>query len=406
MNAGGPAHVDLTGHEPLSEFDEQMLREAAAAGAAVRRNTSPNPWVGAVLIPADARAGDATGARFVGATAPPGGNHAEVAAIARAAAAGVDTTGATLYVTLEPCAHHGRTPPCVDAIVSAGISRVVVGLLDPDQQVSGRGVQMLRANQIRVDIANEVPDTRFDETELATQLGRGALDPSPVAVIKDSLRAYLHQRRTGRPWVVLKVAASLDGKSAAADGTSQWITGPAARADGHEWRADSDAIVVGAGTVRADNPRLTARPGGIEWAGRQPRRIVLGHAPASAAIQPCESWTRDKGSPADLLDTLSREGVLQVLLEGGPTVAGEWHRAGLVDEYLWYVAPGLLGSSAVGAVADTASPVGRGSISDMWRGEIVDLRQLGDDVRIVMRPRAAPSAAGGPEHRGVRRGKT
>jgi diaminohydroxyphosphoribosylaminopyrimidine deaminase/5-amino-6-(5-phosphoribosylamino)uracil reductase len=104
-----------------------------------------------------------------------------------------------------------------------------------------------------------------------------------------------------------------------------------------------------------------------------------------------------------LLDTLSREGVLQVLLEGGPTVAGEWHRAGLVDEYLWYVAPGLLGSCAV---ADTASPVGRGSISDMWRGEIVDLRQLGDDVRIVMRPRAAPSAAGGPEHRGVRRGKT
>ena len=210
--------------------DVEHMRRALAQAATVRSTTAPNPWVGSVVVPPDSAA-DA-GTVFAGATAPPGGPHAEVAALA---AAGEGARGATLYVTLEPCAHHGRTPPCTDAIIAAGVARVVVGIEDPDEQVAGRGIAALRAAgiDVTVGVASE---------EVAEQLA-----------------PYRKHRTTGQPWVVLKMAASLDGRTAAPDGTSRWITGEAARRDVHRLRARSDAVLVGAGTVRADDPELTVR---------------------------------------------------------------------------------------------------------------------------------------------------
>ena len=188
---------------------------------------------------------------YAGATAPPGGPHAEVTALARA---GDAARGATLYVTLEPCAHHGRTPPCTDAIVAAGVARVVVGIEDPDQRVAGRGIAALRAAGIDVTVG-----VAADE-------------------VAEQLAPYRKHRATGQPCVVLKLAASLDGRTAAPDGTSRWITGEAARRDVHRLRAHSDAVLVGAGTVRADDPELTVRLDGASD-GPQPLRVVLGRPP-------------------------------------------------------------------------------------------------------------------------------
>src|SRR4051794_4257601 len=207
--------------------DSEAMDRAIALASAVRTRTSPNPWVGCVLVTRD-------GAVFEGATAPPGGPHAEVVALA---AAGPRTRGATVFTTLEPCAHHGRTPPCADALVSAGVARVVVGITDPDPHVAGQGIARLQAAGI--------------ETTVGVR----------AEAVEEQLAAYLTHRRTGRPHVVLKLAPPLDGRPAAADGSSQWITGPEARADAHRLRAESDAVLVGAGTVRADDPSLTVRHG-------------------------------------------------------------------------------------------------------------------------------------------------
>src|SRR4051812_37279916 len=220
------------------------MRRAMALAASVRGVTSPNPWVGAVLETLD-------GQLFEGATSRPGGPHAEVAVLA---AAGDQAAGATLWTTLEPCAHHGRTGPCAEAIVDARVVRVVIGIEDPDPNVAGGGVARLRAAGIQVEVGVEADAVR---TQLAP---------------------YLKHRTTGRPWVLLKLAASLDGRTAAPDGTSQWITGEAARADAHRLRAESDAVIVGAGTVRADDPSLTVRLA----EGDDPLRVVLGHAPPGA----------------------------------------------------------------------------------------------------------------------------
>src|SRR3984957_2282074 len=253
------------------------MAEAVALGQAVRAETSPNPWVGAVVVPE----GDQPAA--LGSTRPPGGPHAEAVALELAGSSARD---ATVYVTLEPCAHHGRTPPCADALIAAGVRRVVVGVLDPDPQVSGRGVARLRAAGIDVEV------------------GTGAVE------VTASLRPYLAHRRRGRPWVVLKLAATLDGRIAAPDGSRRWITGPAARLDAHQLRAESDAILVGAGTVRADDPALTVRA----VAGRDPLRIVLGPPPEGARVLP--ALVHD-GELEPLLDDLGHRGVLQVLVEGG-----------------------------------------------------------------------------------------
>ena len=212
----------------MVDTDHEHMLRAVELAAGVRASTSPNPWVGCVLVAADGR-------QVEGATQPPGGAHAEAAALAEAAATGVDMRGATAYVTLEPCNHHGRTPPCADALIDAGVARVVVGVADPDPQVRGAGIERLRAAGVEV--------TTGVAAEVVTEL----------------LAPYVRHRETGRPYVVLKLAASLDGRTAAPDGTSRWITGEAARADAHRLRAESDAVLVGAGTVRADDPALTVR---------------------------------------------------------------------------------------------------------------------------------------------------
>lgn len=324
---------------------DALLARAVGNAAAVRRRTSPNPWVGAVLVTADGRT-------FDGATEPPGGRHAEIVALDAARAAGADPGGGTVVVTLEPCSHQGRTGPCADALLAAGVARCIVGVADPDPNVAGRGLDRLRSAGVEVAV----------------------LDDPAVA---EQLAPYLHHRRTGRPLVVLKLAATLDGRTAAPDGSSRWITGPEARADVHELRADCDAVLVGAGTVRADDPELTVRHVRDRQEGSaDPLRVVLGHAPPGAKVHPCLELGGDLG---EVLDALGAKGVLQLLVEGGPTTAGAFHRAGLVDRYVLYLAPALLGG-------DDARPVLAGpaaaTIADAWRGRITSVRRLGDDLRI------------------------
>jgi diaminohydroxyphosphoribosylaminopyrimidine deaminase/5-amino-6-(5-phosphoribosylamino)uracil reductase len=329
--------------------DVQHMRRAMALAATVRGSTAPNPWVGCVIFPAAHATDVAT--FFEGATAPPGGPHAEVTALARA---GEAARGATLYATLEPCVHHGRTPPCTDAIIGAGVSRVVIGIQDPDERVAGRGVAALRAAGIEV-----TEGVAVDE-------------------VVEQLAPYIKHRSTGQPWVVLKMAASLDGRTAAPDGSSRWITGAEARRDVHRLRARSDAVLVGAGTVRADDPELTVRLGGDDEAGddAQPLRVVLGRAPEGARIQPALELQGDLGG---VLVELGKRGVLQLLVEGGATVAHDFHIAGLVDRYVLYLAPAFFGG-------DDGRPVfagpGAGTIADVWRGRLVSVEQLGEDLRV------------------------
>jgi diaminohydroxyphosphoribosylaminopyrimidine deaminase/5-amino-6-(5-phosphoribosylamino)uracil reductase len=321
------------------------MARALELAAAVRASTPPNPWVGCVIEAAD-------GTLFEGATQPVGGPHAEAMAIA--AAGDHDLAGATAWVTLEPCSHHGRTPPCADALIAAGIGRVVVAIEDPDPNVAGAGIVRLRAAGITTDVGIE------------------------AAAATDLLAPYLHHRGTGRPFVVLKLAASLDGRTAAPDGSSQWITGPEARADAHALRAESDAVVVGAGTVRADDPSLTVRDAPAPRG--DPLRVVLGRAPDGARIHPCLEHQGDVGQ---LLDQLGAKGHLQVLVEGGATVAHALHHAGLVDRYVLYLAPALFGGDD--ARGQFAGP-GAATIADVWRGTIRRVTPLGADLRIDLEP--------------------
>jgi diaminohydroxyphosphoribosylaminopyrimidine deaminase/5-amino-6-(5-phosphoribosylamino)uracil reductase len=192
------------------------------------------------------------------------------------------------------------------------------------------------------------------------------------------LAPYLHHRRTGRPYVVLKLASSADGRTAAPDGSSQWITGEAARLDAHRLRADSDAVLVGAGTVRADDPALTVRLPADERGpdDTEPLRVVLGRAPDGAAVHPCHEIEGDLG---DGLDELGAMGILQLMVEGGAGVAHAFHHAGLVDRYVLYVAPTLFGGDDARGLF---SGPGAATIADVWRGRIVSLRHLGDDLRL------------------------
>lgn len=328
--------------------DDTLMGVAIEAAAQARARTSPNPWVGAAVR-------TRTGSIYVGATEPPGGRHAERVALDAAREAGADTAGATMAVTLEPCCHTGRTPPCTEALMVAGVSRVVVGVEDPDPRVAGGGLAALRAAAIRVE-------TGVRAAEVAHQLA-----------------AYLHHRRHRRPWVVLKMAATLDGRTAAPDGTSQWITGPDARADVHRLRAESDAVLVGAGTVRCDDPALTVRAA----CGRDPRRIVLGRAPAGARVHPCLEW---QGPIDELLDALGGEGVVQLLVEGGARVAGSFLRAGLVQQVMLYLAPALFGGDdAAPMLAGAAVP----TIGALPRGRIAEVTRVGEDLRIDYRPTVA-----------------
>ena len=323
------------------------MRRALELGWSVRLVTAPNPWVGCVVV-------DAGGAVVgEGATSAAGGSHAEVAALE---AAGGAARGGTAYVTLEPCSHEGRTPPCADAIARAGVVRVVVGVLDPDARVMGGGIEALRRSGIAVV--------------------SGVLEGE----VSRQLHPYLVQRRTGRPFVVLKLAATMDGRLATPDGSSRWITGASARADVHRLRAESDAVLVGAGTVRADDPQLTVRDS--DAGSRQPLRVVLGRAPAGARVLPALEL---EGDPRAVLDELGRRGVLQLLVEGGAHVAAEFHRLSLVDRYVFYLAPVLLGGSD--GVPMFAGEGAR-SLTEAWRGSLVAVTPLGDDIRLDLERRS------------------
>ena len=342
--------------------DIAIMSRAVELAASVRTLTSPNPWVGCVVVPVGGRG------HFEGATHPPGGPHAERVALE---AAGEQARGGTLYVTLEPCSHQGRTSPCTQAIISSGVERVVVGVLDPDERVSGGGVDALRSAGITVEVGVEAD------------------------AVAEQLAPYLKHRRTGRPWVVLKLAASLDGRIAAPDGSSKWLTGEAARSDAHRLRAESDAVLVGAGTVRSDDPLLTVRrAAGADSAApvddaRQPLRVVLGKAPLGSRVLPALELSGDLGG---ILDDLGERGVLQVLVEGGARVAHGFHAAGLVDRYVLYLAPVLFGG-------DDAVPLFSGpgalSMETLWRGRLLSAERLGEDIRIEFAP-GAPASAGNP----------
>lgn len=337
----------------FDSHDRQAMTRALDQAQSVRCITSPNPWVGAVIVPTDDK--------FVlGATEEAGGAHAEIVALRKAGRA---AEGSTMYVTLEPCAHHGRTPPCAEAIIAAGVRRVVIGLADPDPLVDGRGIEMLRAGGVEVDVG------LFADR------------------VSAQLAPYIMHRATGLPWVVLKLASTLDGGTAAPDGSSQWITSPEARADGHRLRAEADAIIIGAGTVRRDDPSLTVRdyrpPVMAQRGDVDPLRVVLGTAPEDARVHPCRQMD---GDLHNILTALAADGVMSVLVEGGAAVAGAFHRAALVDRYVIYVAPALFGGDDARSLF---TGPGAYSIDNVARGRFTDIQRIGDDVRIEMAPAAS-----------------
>jgi diaminohydroxyphosphoribosylaminopyrimidine deaminase/5-amino-6-(5-phosphoribosylamino)uracil reductase len=364
--------------------DEAAMAEAVALGERGRVTAAPNPWVGCVIV---AAGGETVGRGYHRRAGEP---HAEVHALREA---GEWARGGTAYVTLEPCAHQGRTPPCAPALLRAGLRRVVVAVLDPDGNVAGRGVELLRTAGVAVDV------------------GVGA------AAAARSLAPYLHHRRTGRPLCLLKTAASIDGRTAAADGTSQWITGPEARADAHRLRAESGAVVIGAGTAVADLPALTFRDIRFDdgLVPAQPLRVLLdaaGRVPAvgplfdtrlaptlvittAAAGRDSRTEWEQAGAEIDevaaapfgvdlpaVLDALGRRGILQAMVEGGATLHGSFLRAGLVDRLVLYTGGVVLG--------DEGAPLFRGpgpsTLAEASRWRLTALRQLGGDARLDWEP--------------------
>lgn len=347
---------------PDEIIDEAMLR-ALDLGRSVLGRTSPNPPVGAVVLDHD---GVVVGE---GATSPPGSPHAEIVALA---AAGPRAAGGTVLSTLEPCAHTGRTGPCTAALIDAGVAQVVYAVADPTP--AGGGGDILRAAGV------DVRSGRY-----AAEAAAGALRPWLFAVAH------------GRPFVTWKYAATLDGRIAAADGSSRWITGEAARADVHRLRAESDAVVIGSGTALTDDPQLTDRRAGAD---HQPLRVVLdrrGRTPSRARVNDdaAETLHLDSHDPGQALKVLHDLGVRSVLLEGGPTLAGAFVEAGLVDLVVGYLAPALLGDgpAALGAA-------GMSTISQALRLDVVDLRMVGADVRVTAVPGTAVPGTAEPVREG------
>ena len=352
------------------------MARALALAARGLFTTTPNPRVGCVI----ASGGEVVGEGF---HERAGGPHAEAAAIADAQARGRDTRGATAYVTLEPCNRHGRTPPCVDALLAAGVARVVAAMRDPNP-AQGGGSARLGAAGVRMDVG-------LLETEAA------ALNPG-----------FVSRMTRGRPWVRTKLAASLDGRTALAGGESRWITGTAARADGHAWRARACAIMTGVGTVLHDDPRLTVRDVATP---RQPLRIVVdrnadtpGHARVLAdgnvllvtAGPRARGWPEgvecvalpDRDGRVDLhalFRTLAGRGINEVHVEAGAKLNGALLRAGLVDELLVYLAGAIIGDPARG-MFESASPLA--SLADRVDLEFSSIDRIGGDLRIVARVRA------------------
>lgn len=365
-----------------TETDHQHLARAIELAALGRGRVSPNPLVGAVIT----RGGEVLGEGFHAAL---GGPHAEVEAIA--AALGQDLNGATLYVSLEPCCHRGRTPACTDAIRQAGIGRVVVASDDPSEHAAGRGLGILRDDGIEVEIA---------DGELATR----------ARLLNQPFRKHA---RTGRPWVLFKSGMTLDGKVATSSGDSKWISGEASRRLAHQWRAECDAVVVGIGTALADDPQLTAR---VEGVPRQPRRVVfdsLARLPLSsklvrdarkvpltvvvsraarrAALDALEAHGADvivapgENEPARVrsaLDQLGASGIGSILLEGGPHLAGTFLDAEEVDEIRLFLAPMVLGGKTA---RDPLEGQGVEMIADAARALTLDCARVGEDLLISAR---------------------
>jgi diaminohydroxyphosphoribosylaminopyrimidine deaminase/5-amino-6-(5-phosphoribosylamino)uracil reductase len=333
--------------------ESHAMAMARALADGVLGTTSPNPAVGAVVLAAD---GSVVGK---GATAPAGGPHAEVTALAQA---GDRARGGTVVVTLEPCAHTGRTGPCADALLAAGVARVVVAVPEPTE-LAGGGVDRLRAAGVDVEVGVE-------QAEAET----------------GALAGWLTGVREQRPFVVWKVAATLDGRVAAADGTSRWITGEPARAAVHRLRATCDAVVVGSGTALTDDPQLTVRDAEGWAAGCQPLRVVVdrrGRLPETARVldDAAPTHVSSAGTPAELLAELFDRDVRRVLLEGGPTLAAAFLRAGLVDEVVVHLAPTLLGAGP-----SLVGDLGISTMADALSFRIVDLIPMGGDVQIRLRP--------------------
>lgn len=359
-------------------LDEEAMQRAITLGQRGRLTAPPNPWVGCVIVAGAEVVGEGYHRR-------PGGPHAEIEALRQA---GDRARGATLYVSLEPCSHAGRTGPCVEAILGAGITRVVAALVDPDPRVAGGGVARLRASGVEVDVGVEADSA------------------------SKALAPYLFHRLTGRAWCLVKTAVSIDGRTAAPDGRSRWITGQAARVDAHRLRAESQAVLVGSGTAIEDRPALTVRhlsplpetqplrvlcdargrvpaTGPLFDAGLAPT-MVLTTAEADPAVR--AAWERsgaevvevpvgegDRGVDLEaVLEVLGGRGVIQVLVEGGFTLHGSLVRATLVNQLTVYVGAKLLGEQGRPLVGG----LGATSVDDGPTFHLVGLRQLGDDVRL------------------------
>jgi len=337
--------------EARDAVEAAMLR--AFALAAHGPATGINPRVGCVILAADGRTLSEGWHRGTGTA------HAEVDALSRLTPD--EARGATAVVTLEPCNHTGRTGPCASALIEAGIARVVYAVNDPGRCSSG-GANRLRAAGIHVD-------GELFETEGEAFLGD-----------------WLVAARLGRPFVTLKWASSLDGRAAAPDGTSQWITGPAARADVHHRRSLADAILVGTGTVLADDPSLTARADDGSLLPAQPLPVIIGERPiptdAAVHAHPHAPLLQPTDDLSSVLAELHDRGIRTAFIEGGPTLASAFVAAGLVDEYLVYLAPTLLGGSRL-----SLGDIGVDTIDDQRRLSIHSLDRLGDDILVVARPR-------------------
>lgn len=332
-----------------------FMEKALQLSAKARFLSPPNPWVGCVIV----KNGEIVGEGF---TQPPGGNHAEIEALKRA---GERARGATMYVTLEPCAHQGKTPPCTLALIQSGISAVYISTQDPDSKVGGRGILQLQ------------------DAGIAVHLGEMRSE------VESLLTPYLHQRRTKRPYCIVKAAITVDGKMAAADGTSQWITCETARADVHRMRAESQAIIIGANTAREDNPSLTVRhfsADGVE----NPLRVVVdthGRVPQGGALFNHEAPTwhvTSKECPGEegidlltLLKRLAEKDVLQVLVEGGPKLITSFFTQKLIDKLCIYVGPRLLGKTAFPLLDSCIS-----TLKDAPELSLLRCERLGSTVRL------------------------
>ena len=343
----------------VTDAEQSAMRRALAL--ALNGPRGVNPQVGAVLLSPDGHVLSEGWHR--GASTP----HAEVDALSKVAPGAA--RGATAVVTLEPCNHTGRTGPCAEALIAAGVARVVYAVADPGDHSSGGGDRLRAAG---VDV---VPGVLADE---GTAL----------------LESWLAVQRLGRPRVTVKWAQSLDGRAAASDGTSQWITGPEARRDVHRRRAEADAIVAGIGTVLADDPALTARDAAGGLLPHQPRPVVLGvrPVPSGAAVLrhplPLLQYGGDD-LPAALAD-LRERGVQRLFVEGGPTIASAFLREGLVDEVIAYIAPVLLGGDKL-----ALGGLGIDTIDDAQRLSVASIERLGDDLLVIATPQPRTAVAVG-----------